>query len=508
MSLIQKNTNLTSPRIVRAAFAFCFFMMYQEQATAFQARTPAVTDGWEMAEVTAESALIHQKPNDLAFITDNPRKGDLVWVRMLNDESEWFIVRPVDGSLSWILESDVSEVRAGEGRVKSSRTRIRPGRIGAKLPGPPGVELPQGATVWLMAREPLVLPQREGLLTWRAIEPPAGELRYVRKEQLRLVDQKKSDAPSPEGFIEADGPGRLVDHQPKKAAARREMPNTLSDDEVANKAENNKEIAQIAEEQESPAPARSPKPMIDSLAILDLPADGLDPGASQKAKPETDMKSKPAKIDSLDDQEELKSTPRSIENDLPSRSEVVSKPEPVELPAEIDQAIESLDSRFRLIISGPLVAWDFRPILAGCDQLSARPLTAKQAARVNALRLKAESQNEIGASSRQFWDSMRRSRSSDPGEKIGQIRRPPSQSKRFDITGLMLPSRRDIDGQLLYNLIGDSGTTTAYLKLPPASPVEKWLGKRVAVKGKVRYNEDLRARLVTVQDVELLDPEE
>ncbi|MFM7594291.1 MAG: hypothetical protein ACKO85_21070, partial [Isosphaeraceae bacterium] len=101
--------------------------------------------------------------------------------------------------------------------------------------------------------------------------------------------------------------------------------------------------------------------------------------------------------------------------------------------------------------------------------------------------------------------SMRRSRAHDPGKNpdIDVIRA--SNASRFDISGLLLPSRRDLDGQLLYNLIGDGGSTIAYLKLPPAAPVERWLGKKVGIRGRVRYNEDLRARLVVVQDVEIVD---
>jgi hypothetical protein len=37
--------------------------------------------------------------------------------------------------------------------------------------------------------------------------------------------------------------------------------------------------------------------------------------------------------------------------------------------------------------------------------------------------------------------------------------------------------------------------------------VEKWLGKKVGIRGRVRYHEDLRGRLVNVQDVETLEPE-
>jgi hypothetical protein len=195
---------------------------------------------------------------------------------------------------------------------------------------------------------------------------------------------------------------------------------------------------------------------------------------------------------------------KPVEDELPKGRKV----SPLELPEDSDQALEVLESRFRVIVAGPLVSWDFRSILTGCESLRTRQLTAPQTSRLNMLRDQAERQDEIGRSSRQFWESMRRSRSYDPNKMKFDDLKQASNKPKFDISGLMLPSRRDVEGHLLYNLIGDSGTTIAYLKLPPAAPVEKWLGKKVGVRGRVRYNEDLRARLVAVQDVELLEPEE
>jgi len=486
---------LTLKSLLTAALLIGIALSWPNPVPAQKIATPGFEkDGWAMAEVVVDSALIHQKPNDVSFITGSVSQGELLWFKSISEDSEWFLVRPEQGALSWILESDISEIHKGEGRVKSAAARVRPGRVGARLPGPPGLELPQGSTVWLLPREPLVLPQREGLITWRAIEPPVSELRYVRKTNLRPVEKKTAKPESVEGFVAARGPGTFASAMPPATADKQKSAKPGAD--AAHK-KNQSEISDLPADDQAPDLTKPTRPSIEDLAILDAPGTsilrqpepGEEPAGSAPLKPEhpQDFEKKPAEN----------------EPESPARTTAA---EPLELPADPDQALEILDSRFRLIVSQPLVAWDFQAFLKSCDQLARQPLSASQAARLGSLREKAAAQDEIGSSSRKFWDSMRRSRSYDPA--LAGVSASPALTRkpRFDITGLMLPSRRDIDGHMLYNLIGESGTTTAYLKIPPASPVEKWLGKRVGVRGRVRYNEELRARLVIVQDLELLDP--
>ena len=456
--------------------------------------------GWVMAEVVTEGALIHQTPNDAAFVTDEAARGDLLWVKEISPESQWLLVRPPPGAISWIPEADISEIRPGEGRVRAAKSRLRPGRNGARLPGPPGIELSAGTTIWLSPREPLVIPQRQGLLAWRAIEPPPQEPRFVRRECMRPTDSRKE--PEPEGFVASKGPGAMSSETPKRDLPVRESdPGPLTKGKRRDDADSDDAIVpQRAAEKAAGEPGGVQR-SIAQMEILDIPK------SLMTAAPENESF-------------------RAIAND-PIRSDVEPSPlpplapsapaeeptnrpmaaSPVELPDDPEAAMETLESRFRVIMGEPLVSWDFRPILLACETLGRRDLTPAMANRLNQLRTQAERQEEIGRASRQFWDSMRRSRSQDPTSREPKSAMPTSARTRFDLTGVLLPSRRDVDGQLLYNLIGDSGHTIAYLKMPPAAPVEKWLGKKVGIRGRVRYHEDLRGRLVNVQDVETLEPE-
>jgi hypothetical protein len=471
--------------------------VFSVEAFAFQARSTAPKGaGWTMAEVVMDGALIHQTPNDAAFVTDEANRGDLLWIREISPESEWVQVKPPTGAISWILESDISEIRTGEGRVSAQQTRIRPGRHGARLPGPPGVDLPSGTTVWILSREPLVIPQRQGLMTWRAIEPPAVEPRFLRKESLRKIAERKE--PEPDGFVAAKGPGMLAaTDQPDAQEFSDQSPRSSESPKKPTKGPE-EPMGKLAEDRSTRSGEQmaDQPPSIDDLEILDIPQT-LSGGSSapiDNGVVDTPVRPSMPKIAPIAD----------VGSD--ANSPPAGPVSPLELPSDPDAALETLESRFRVIMSEPLISWDFRPVLLACETLGRRELSAGQASRLNRLKTLAERQEEIGRSSREFWNSMRRSRSHDPANQIQATPVAARSASRFDISGLLLPSQRDVDGHVLYNLIGDSGLTIAYLKLPPAAPVEKWLGKKVGIRGRVRYHEDLRGRLVTVQDVEILEP--
>jgi hypothetical protein len=55
-------------------------------------------------------------------------------------------------------------------------------------------------------------------------------------------------------------------------------------------------------------------------------------------------------------------------------------------------------------------------------------------------------------------------------------------------------------------LIGSDGSTLAYLDIPPGLDIDPLLAQRVGVRGDPHFNEDLGTRLITVRDVETMDP--
>ena len=133
------------------------------------------------AEVTAESLDVYDQPGGAAIRTGRIRRGDRVVVR--GDEGGgWLAIAPPHGSFDWIEEDSLEETGGGRARIVGEKAAVRAGSLGARLPGPPGITLNQGATVRLLERKPLAIRQGGTTRTWRAIEPPAGDVRYIRDE--------------------------------------------------------------------------------------------------------------------------------------------------------------------------------------------------------------------------------------------------------------------------------------------------------------------------------------
>jgi hypothetical protein len=81
-----------------------------------------------------------------------------------------------------------------------------------------------------------------------------------------------------------------------------------------------------------------------------------------------------------------------------------------------------------------------------------------------------------------------------------------SHVRAYSARGFVQASTEMIDGRKLYVLIANDGSTVAYLDVPPGLDINPLLAHRVGVRGSPHFNEDLGARLITVRDVEKLEP--
>ena len=63
-----------------------------------------------------------------------------------------------------------------------------------------------------------------------------------------------------------------------------------------------------------------------------------------------------------------------------------------------------------------------------------------------------------------------------------------------------------MDGHKVFTLIGPNGTAIAYLDIPPGLDPEPLLARRVGVRGQTHWSEDLGTRLITVRDMESIEP--
>jgi hypothetical protein len=140
----------------------------------------------EPAEVVAAGLDVFVLPDVSSFSTGRLRTGDRVTAyRTVN--GEWMEIDPPNGAISWIDRDDLSEGVDGRFQVISEKAVVRPGRPGAKFPGPPRSYLRRGATVQPVEVTPLVVRQGSSNRTWIAIHPPRGERRFVKSNGLQTL---------------------------------------------------------------------------------------------------------------------------------------------------------------------------------------------------------------------------------------------------------------------------------------------------------------------------------
>lgn len=191
----------------------------------FASQLPAAETPPDVRIVTVPQAQVWCGPNTAngLYPTNILRQGDRVQVER-ELESGWLVVRPPAGSFSWINNRFVQYISAKYANfVVTYDGHDVPVLIGSCLkmdrPSKIGVKLPRGAQVRVVGR---AMTDEEG--TWLPIEPPEGEVRYLRKEsvaKLGSAAQTTSSAKAPvqapdadtlwRDATRADNAGRLAD---------------------------------------------------------------------------------------------------------------------------------------------------------------------------------------------------------------------------------------------------------------------------------------------------------
>jgi hypothetical protein len=156
------------------------------------------------------------------YPTNMVRQGDRVQVERELD-SGWLVIRPPSGSFSWINSRFVQHISSNYANyVVTYDGHDVPVLIGSSLkidrPSRVGVRLPRGAQIRVIGR---AMTDEEG--TWLPIEPPEGEVRYLRKEAVAkpgaslTTSSAKATVQAPDGDTlwrdaqKADTSGRLAD---------------------------------------------------------------------------------------------------------------------------------------------------------------------------------------------------------------------------------------------------------------------------------------------------------
>ncbi len=163
-----------------------------------------------------------------------------------------------------------------------------------------------------------------------------------------------------------------------------------------------------------------------------------------------------------------------------------------------------------IVASQPIERWRFDVVRTGYEAVLKRFKGDPQVEEAVRARLARVTQHEQAAeSARQIRELFTKSHRRD--SQVAAIRKPKvatkSPAKRsFSAVGFVQPSARKVDGRKLYALIGTDGSTLAYLDVPPGIDVERLFSRKVGVRGDAHFDEDLGARLITVRDIDSVNP--
>ncbi len=382
-------------------------------------RAPAPRQAW----VAADGLIVLEEPDDAAYATTRLKRGDRVVV-LREEPVGWLAIEPPRGAFSWI-ERDAIE-REGDERalVKVRAAAARMGSDLARLPGGTWTVLRRGDAVRLLDRPPLVLRQPDGeRRIWYAIEPPEGEIRYVRADGVDDVD-----------------PGRF--------------PDTGPDDEDF-------PLFQLAPDSDAAAEGR--RSLLASQRL-----GPIDPAFAAVG-------------------------PRAADGPLSPR-----------FASDLARA----EAGHRAVLVLPMESWRFDQIRRDYRALLAAAATPQERSAVQSRLDQVDRQEAVSRAARELAAIADRSRRRD-GELRTIQERLTSIDRRatppFEAEGMLQRSSRMVEGRRVYALFDDEGQLGAYLRIPPGLDAEKFVGRRVGVRGESRYNESLRSRIIWARDLEAID---
>ena len=182
-----------------------------------------------------------------------------------------------------------------------------------------------------------------------------------------------------------------------------------------------------------------------------------------------------------------------------------SLPDP---PPEIAAEIARIELSHRSILRDSIEHWRLDSIRLRYEGLLKRATDSASSQAIQA-RLDLVARHEAAAeSARNIEAVLERSRGRDRKlalylRRLAKAEEP--QQRPYDAKGMIQPSSHKVDGQKVFALIGPKGTAVAYLNIPPGLDPSRLTARNVGVRGSARYNESLRAQLITVRDLEPLD---
>ncbi len=198
---------------------------------------------------------------------------------------------------------------------------------------------------------------------------------------------------------------------------------------------------------------------------------------------------------------------------VPRRTErqVSYRPEPSEadLPAEVAAELASINAMTRSVKAGPVESWNLDPVRGRYESLLRQFADNPDVKAAVQPRLDQTVRDiELAKTVRRLAQLLQDSEERDA--KVEQLQRSLASARiqsdrNYDAQGLLQASSRRYQGQRVHALIGPEGRAIGYLTIPPGIPINQFLARKVGVRGIVRFDEGLGARLISVRDLEVIE---
>lgn len=170
------------------------------------------------------------------------------------------------------------------------------------------------------------------------------------------------------------------------------------------------------------------------------------------------------------------------------------------------EALDRIEDDHRRVLEGPIDDWQLAPVRQRYEALRDRATGEEARAALEDRLRRVERQQSAAEAARRFRRELDRARRMDVPRAAGEAGAAAAAEEDlpYDATGLLQPSSKLVEGQRVFALIGPAGHTVAYLRPVPGVAAGSLVGRRVGVRGEVRYDEALRAEVIRVRVLEPL----
>ncbi len=183
---------------------------------------------------------------------------------------------------------------------------------------------------------------------------------------------------------------------------------------------------------------------------------------------------------------------------------------PSSWPPGVAAELQRIDGIYQVVIaSQPIEQWRFETVRAGYQALLKQAGDQVELEEALRTRLNRLTQHEQAARSARTIESIlvkshrRDSEVAAVRQDLARLER--TRARSYDAIGFIQPSARKVDGHKVFALIGGKGSTIAYLDIPPGLDPQRFLARRIGVRGQTHWSEDLGTKLISVRDMENIE---